>query len=331
VLTKSVYIYLLMTLAGSAATLAPGTRLIASGTVKIQTDLGGKRVPNWSGHALVVRDGPIGGPDALLAYSKTGQVILNTIFSIPGADRTTLRSWSRGADGALALCGSSFTNDGRGAGFIASISRYGDSQQAVRTVPYVPYLITAASDGTLWTVGRQIDPRHGERSGVNLDAGVLRHFDRSGRLLAAYIPRSTFRNPVELTTSHGFLIAFADGVGWLHYMDTTGNGHFTEVSSGGDITNYPIPRLPKLTTVLGVDGMAITDSGDVFVSMRDVGAGAGSWVFRLDRPTREWVPITLPPGAAQGVTTLYGAEGSDLVFHFPGDPASTLRFAHPAL
>jgi hypothetical protein len=279
----------------------------------------GQRIPQWGGNALVVAAGPSTEPNAFLAYDRKGAVVFNVSFSIPGADHTYVYQWARGASGAFGLCGSSYMNDGRGAPFIAWISPDGSSQRVIRTDPYTPTLIAVAPDGTLWTVGYELHRGFENRGGTDPGAGVLRHFDPTGKTLGAFISRSSFPDPVELY--NGVIAAWAGHVGWIHYRETNGEGAYDEVSPGGEVVRYPMPRLPKLTTAAEVDGMAITDTGEVFVAMRDVGAHNGSLVFRLSRSTEQWLPVTLPGTGPSDYVELFGASGTELVFRAGSDPA----------
>jgi hypothetical protein len=275
----------------------------------------GMRIPVWSGGALVVAAGPATEPNAFLAYDRKGAVVFNAAFFIPGAAHTYVRGWARGADGTLALCGSSYASDGAGAPFIALISADTVSQHVIRTEPYSPNLVAVAADGTLWTVGYDLI-QHSEK-GTDKTAGVLRHFDRTGRLLGAFIPRSSFPTPVQLEPTSGYLAASADRVGWLHYQ-YDGDGGYVEIAADGQILEYGLPRLAS-SAVLDVYGMAIAESGDAFVAARDLRAGTRVGIFRLDRATKQWLPIARPSGEGQQIGLLYGASGSDLVFELPGD------------
>jgi hypothetical protein len=286
----------------------------------------GERMPVWGGNSVVVAAGPPLQPNAFLAIDRTGAVVFNSEFSIPGATHTSVRSWARGTGGTVALCGSSYASDGRGAPFIAWFSADGDSEHIIRTDPYTPNLIAVAPDGTVWTVGHELYRRSERRGGVDLNAGVLRHFDRSGKTSGAFLPRSSFKSPLELLGGSGYLAVSADRVGWFHYNgEVNGEGAYVEVTPGGEIASYPIPRLPTLKHRVDVSGLALTDAGDVFVSMTDVAADSAFSIFQLNRATKEWSPVVLA-GVCGSYARLYGASGSELVFRVPEDPAGTFRF-----
>jgi len=300
-------------------------------SLTIPYSLDGKRVPFWTGNSLVVEQSVLGvASPSVLVFDSSGTQVLSATLTIPEAAQTYVDGYARSADGSIAACGASYASDGRGAPFIALISADGNAERVIRMEPYWPVLITVAPDGTLWTVGYEQNANRSEKSGVNLNASVLRHFDRSGKPLGAFLPRSSFRNPVELNRHHGYLLTSADRVGWFHWLND-GQGAYHEVSPAGEITSYPIPRLPSLKTDLMVDGVAMPDFGDVFVSMRDAGLHEGYFVFKLDRQLGQWSQTVLSgPRVAGDFAVLWGSSGSDLVFQLPSDfRTNTLRFFAP--
>lgn len=225
----------------------------------------------------------------------------------------------------VALCGVSYASDGRGAPFIALLSADGNSQHVTRTEPYTANLIAVAPDGTLWTVGRELNPDASEDSGVNLNAGVLRHFDQDGKSLGAFIPRSSIQDPTHLSTSKGQLAAGADRVGWLH-CDHTGQGAYVEISSDGKNASFPLPQLPNLRA-MRVGGLAITDAGDVFAEVNNQDGKTSFSVFVLSRSAGRWLPVKIPASGKWAL--LLGSTGNELAFNVPGDSYSTIHFFAP--
>jgi hypothetical protein len=321
---------------GSAlyALQAQPARLAPSGSgVTFPVALENKRSPVWGGNALVVAEGSVGEPDLFQAYDLQGALVFNARFSIPGALRTFVRSYARGSDGTLALSGSAYGNGGGGAPFIAWITPDGNSQQVVRTEPYTPNLIAVAPDGTFWTVGRELNSNSSEKSGVNLDAGVVRRFSRSGQQIGSWLPRSSFSDPSELAATSGYLAASADRIGWMHYqtyLHPGGVGGYEEILFDGTLTHYPLPQIAQPKRVLSVEGMTINDSGDVFAVIRDSGAPhSGFSIVCLIRSTKQWNPVPLSWPVEGDFAFLYGAHGSDLVLQMPGDSPSQIHFLTP--
>lgn len=154
-----------------------------------------------------------------------------------------------------------YSSDGKLAPFIAiKASRQRDTQ-LIRTFPYWPVLLSVAPDGTIWTTGEEMtSDRKLSGDGVNPNGDVVRHFDRSGKLIGSAIPRQTVSPPFR--DSHGYLVAKSDRIGW--YSPVQGNGIYVELS----------PVRPKgyrvYAGLLGekgqANGFALTDSGEVFVT-----------------------------------------------------------------
>lgn len=95
--------------------------------------------------------------------------------------------------------------------------------------------------------------------GVNPNGDVVRHFDRSGKLIGSAVPRQTASPHSRLF--HGYLAATSDRVGW--YAPTRGQATYVEFSA--TLEKYKecrgIPNDEGQTT-----GFALTDSGKVFVT-----------------------------------------------------------------
>jgi hypothetical protein len=316
-------------LAVPVSVFGQSTKLVPSGPATSISGQMGERVAVWSGNALVVAQGPLTDPVAFAAFDRSGATVFSAALSVPGAASNGVRSWARAADGVVAVCGLSLAKDGRGAPFIAWFSPDGDSEHIIRTEPYLANLIAFAPDGTIWTVGHDLNAHLSEK-GVNPDAGVVRHFDRAGKALDTFVPRSSFQNPVHLSSNSGHLAVAAGRVGWIHYIHLSGfrvEGAYVEISSAGEATTYPLP-FPQAWKAPDVGGFAMTDSGEVFATAFDrAQSGGQSTVFRLDRTSKAWQSVALPAlGATEQLGELYGANGSELVFGVKGPSSATIRF-----
>jgi hypothetical protein len=328
-----ILILAIVTLLAPVAASGQSIKLLPSGSnVTVPATIQGKRLPVWSGGAFLVAEGTLAEPSSFAAYDRMGRVISNIYFSIPEASHTFVHGFTRGEDGIVAVCGASYASDGRGAPFIGWVSSDGMSQHLIRTEPYHAILISVAPDGTFWTIGYELNPdkSKAKESPLNPNAGLLRHFDRTGRTLGSFVPGSTVSNISLVLADHSNLAASAVSVGWLSH-NFRGDGAYVEVTQDGRTETYPLPQLQKQGGGLLVDGIAMTEMGDVFVAMRTAGAQNNSFgVFTLDRATRQWSPIPIASaGIGEGSSVLFGANGSELVFHMPADPPSMLRFFKP--
>ena len=304
-----------------------------SGTMTVPFVFDGKRPPVWSGGALLVADGLLFSPSAFMAFNRDGRPISSAGFSIPEAFKTSIDGFARGADGTVALCGQSYASDGRGAPFIALISADGDPQRVIRTEPYMPAVVAVAPDGTLWTVGHELNFDSHSEKGVNREAGVLRHYDRNGKSLGAFIPRSSIKDISHFTLPFSMLAATADRVGWLHY-DVRGRapGAYIEISRDGNVSSYPLPQPQGAQPYfLDLGGMAITDAGDVFAVVNNFTNKQPSsfTLVVLNRSEGLWLPVRMPVSASSA--RLYGSNGNELAFWLAtgGGGYSTVHFFTP--
>jgi hypothetical protein len=290
-------------------------------------------VPAWGGNALLVAEGSVAEPSSFVAYDRKGAVVFSAGFSVEGAAHANVYSFARGADGTAGICGLAFDREGRRAPFISWISADGSTQKIIRTEPYVPELITVAPDGTLWTVGYELNPDLLESSGVDRHAGVLRHWDRAGKQLAAWIPRSSLSTFLYLNPTNGFLSAGKERVGWLRFLPAQNEGAYVEALPGGTIVEYPLPALPLLSggrSAVAYGGLALTDAEDVYVTAWDIPTRQHASAYRLDRAARQWIPVALPGGGTTKFALLYGASGAELVMRLPDDPNSGFTFLRAA-
>lgn len=227
-------------------------------------DLANLPLPNWSGGALVVLEGDITATPVFRLFDRQGQQMEMVPLFIPGARFIAVRGFSRGATGTIAACGAAFDGEGRGAPFLAIITQ--QQTHVVRTTPYQPSRVAVAADGTVWTVG--IEPRElGTNEAkpttmpVNANAAIIRHFSVSGALIGSFVPHSEITDAIFIADAYNFIRAGQKQVGWYcprerRYIEITPDG------SVSDIRDIILPSGAK-----SVNGMAITDSGDVLLSI----------------------------------------------------------------
>jgi len=158
--------------------------------------------PRWSGGALVLHEGHLTANPVIRTFDRQGRELEPPyVVSIPEARSIHIFSLARGLDGTMALCGVAIDRDGRMSSFFASVSSSRDSIQITRASPFTPYLVAVASDGTLWAVG--IELINGVEPNASRDAGVIRHFDKSGKEIGSFVPRSSIESASMV--EHGYL------------------------------------------------------------------------------------------------------------------------------
>jgi len=223
-------------------------------------------------------------------------------FSFPGGREVTITGIAERPDGGLAITGSAYSDDGKGATFLSIISSDRATKTISRVWPFVPQAVTLAHGGVVWAVGWI---RNGESVAAN---NVLERFDSTGRLLstssvkARGVPWDSWGD----ATDHSSLHALPDRVGWL----TTG-GEYIEFSlDGKEISRLDVPR-PMVVHQEGLAGFVVADAGRVVAALPTDPAPKSDltlWLLNLDR--RGWTQI---PGSLPWNFSLAGFDGKAVV------------------
>jgi hypothetical protein len=162
-------------------------------------------------------------------------------------------------------------------------------------------------DGTIWTAG--LEKVNGNQPGALVDPnyGVIRHFDRTGKLLGSFIPRSTFSS--QQMVMYGMLRSVRGRVGWYTGPIAGPGSQYYEILSDGTIRKYPSIELNKSEYVTG---LALMDDGSTYVTIYD--SRAHAWrCLSTGGPDQQWTSEILPTGVWRA--DLYGGDGQRLVFH----------------
>lgn len=259
-------------------------------------------VTKWRHHGYV-RFGDDDIAPSFYTFDSSGNFLSKTIIRIPDALRIEIHDFDRGEDASIVFCALAFTAEGKRASFIGWVTPDGTQSRLVRTTPYMPFGISLAADGSVWTVGQTpaLD-KDGHSVGIDLRGGVLRHFDSSGNLIQSFFPPAQFLQSSPRLIS-GFLVAAADRLGW--YSPASGKSVYVEMSfDGSDIRTYP--GLSNDSS--RVTALTITTSGDAFLTVNDAAA-----IYHFDRQRAEWVAVPTPQ-AAPSLQVLLGSENNDLIF-----------------
>jgi hypothetical protein len=301
-----------------AILLIPGGAVVRAETLLFDHDakgsgFGNTHVPRWSGEALVNFTSNQTAAPTLLSFDDKGGQLQPIVFTIPGAVMIDLDAIARSPDGTLAVCGKAFDQSGRGSGFISILSPSGNQATIVRLLPYHPTGITFASVSTVWTFG--LEAVDGKETGLDYD--VIRHFDRTGKLLGSFVPRSQLSS---IFVGLNGLLASANGrVGWYTGPVFGPGSRYYEFLSDGSVRNYPAIPLSKSERV---NGLALLSNGRTYVTTVD--DRNRIWRLLSIAPTAEqWTQVSLPDDLKRAF--LYGGEGQRLVFYRPG---STMTFMH---
>lgn len=295
--------------------------LSESETVKLGYTLSGK-LPTWSGGYLISieHDGlPV---QTIHTMDATGLEHTPILFTIPGSNTMRIEDTAVAGDGTFVICGQAYDQKGSGSGFVSWVSPDGKTLKTVRLFPYVAYHMAVDSDGTTWLQGQEVVNLEYTDPVINREHGVIRHFDRDGKEIGMYIPRSKIPG-VKQGLVLGRMAASNGRIGW--YADIA---HvYYELSPDGAAVSYP--GFAASNSKWNVKGLAITANGDAIASAeQNLGQGKRSkHMFRLDRSKRAWVELTLPAGTSITQPHLLGGDGNRLAMFAGASAVTFLRYS----
>lgn len=299
-------------LLNAAETLAPTMIQIKGVTLDPMTDQ--TRGPmKWSHGAFLFEDaGPGGNPRTFHTLDRDGQLLSSARADIPGSAYVSLGGFDRRDDNSIVFIGQAWSQYGQPVPFIGLISADGTTENVIRTAPYHPYMLSIAPDGTFWTLGFEMVDRDVSAPELNPSAGVLRHFDRSGKLLGSSGPQAQF---IKLYTTtrldYGSIAATNDRIGW--YAPRSGSGgQYVEIDSHS-MTLHTYPGLPDLPLTSLLVCFSLTESGNAFLAVYD-NKSERSTTYMFDRASLKWLPLQERPVSKSPAPYLIGIDGEQLVF-----------------
>jgi hypothetical protein len=243
---------------------------------------------------------------------REGRLLSSATVEIPGAAQLWYSHFDRGADGSVVFTGGVYSAYGQAAPLIAWLAPDGHTERVLRTAPYFPYMISIAPDGTVWTVGCEMIDHKPDAAGLDPHAGVLRHFDRAGKLLGSFFPQSQYlagHSTVWLTSGH--IVAKNDRIGW-YAPSWGGRGRYVEISLDSMTPHTYRGVLPPLSKEAYVSELALTDDGTASVSVDDPLAPQHWMLYTFDRAAEKWVLTKVETGVSP-VSRLIGSDAGQLV------------------
>jgi hypothetical protein len=214
--------------------------------------------------------------------------------------------------------------DGTVAGFIAETDLTGNVERVIRTNPFFPSFACAASDGTVWALGREP-----EKEDAHEDYFMLRNYSFTQGLIHEHLPRMKFYRAIDtpdgqqtaLRCTGSSVVLYS---AWAKECIRIDQRHPGKNSVDRWWVDAAAVGNQRLT------GFAVTDSGLVYASLgglTDSGQPAPRGLYELTvedaaKKLMHWSPVSgavasVAPGAkpqAGLFGDLYGADGDSLVF-----------------
>lgn len=273
----------------------------------------------WSNDWFIGVDDDLGTP-SFWVFDRSGRSLFNTAIQVPAADKLRIDDFAAAPDGTIWAAVHAISTTRQQSFFLARIDKDEQNTVIIQTASYRPCRVTVAPDGTVWTAGYE----NSQDNADLLDNGrdVVRHFDSNGKLIGSTLPLERTGIVRAMT---GFLGATKDRIGWYSPY-TNKPGTYVEFSPDMTVLNvYPVIAAPENVDYM-VDGFALTPSGKVFARASSaVGKGLPPTLFTLDRSTKRWVPVGMPPGSKY-VPMLQGNDGEMLIFTGPPDRSKVQIF-----
>lgn len=269
----------------------------------------GRHAVSWrKGYLLSFGD----AREPLILYDKNGAWLFETPLTVEKAVRTFVQDAAPTPGGNVVVAASAVSPDGATADMIVEVGKKG-ILRAIRTSPFYPLRICATEEGTTWAYGKELNEERRREPRVHypmlreysLDSGQLRsEIDRASVHPPQGVPVSgRGRDDVQLKCNSEKVALISGPTNELIEYDLSTN----------KLSRWPMTSVPE---GFELNGVALTDSGEVYVSAFRGGYKAQTGMFDVRitaSGTAEWVPLITGP--AQGNQfILLGSDGESLVY-----------------
>lgn len=261
----------------------------------------------------------IGGAGLVTVYDKTGKWLFENPLAFENAAKVFIDDAAATKLGTAVVAATIVNEDGASADMIVKVAK-GGIVGAVRTNPFYSIKVCATDEQTVWAYGTEITPDRFPSHKPHYP--MLREYSFEKGELRTALDRPTVRPPQGVTLKGGW-------GGPLQMMCTKErvvivNGVINELEeydlAASTLSRWPI-RLPE---GFSINGAAITDSGEIYVSVLKQGQNALTGMLRLHLNTSgtvDWTPLTIIRPGERGFFFLFGNDGEELVYsRGPGAP-----------
>jgi len=198
-------------------------------------------------------------------YDKTGKKVVEGRMWPPDAAEVSVSSAGATQAGGIVAVGSGTMTDGSIQGFIAKTDLTGRTVQSVHTGRFSPHQVCEATDGTVWTLGYDLDFLDLR----DADKSVLRHYSFEKGLLGRLVSLDSIsksRDAILQVSAPGksFLRCSKDRVSVLFWP----SAQYIQVDASSEkFTRWQV----AVPSAVGrkATGFAVTEEGKIFVSLTD--------------------------------------------------------------
>jgi len=199
---------------------------------------------------------------AVTMYDRNGKKVLEARIVLQDAARVSLLTAGATHAGGILAAGGAIFNDGSNQRFIAKTDPTGRTVQSVHMGRFTTRHVCEASDGTVWTLGHDMDLRDSPQA----DKNVLRHYSFEQGLLESFVSSDSI---AEIPDAYsGDLIPFESylrcGKDRVSIYLAPAAQYIEVDASTKKITRWSV----DMSSVVGSNsrGFAVTDEGRVFVA-----------------------------------------------------------------
>jgi hypothetical protein len=286
---RRILISMLLGFAPTVYSQTPTSHFIVRGSMELPKAASHDQSRVWNQGAMIVVSDRHSDAPILKVINRSGDEILNTRFTIPGAALINIypRSITRGADGTMALIGSVYSNDSQGATFLAILSPDAQRQTILRLSPFAAHTVTIGSDGAIWVAGHTWE----DGKPADHNQNLIRRYNKSGELLQSLMLWSDINDePHTPAPDDGStLAAFGDRVAWFSGTSRT----YIEFSLDGKILRRV--KTPEFEKNNQVSFAACDDASYLGVTVPATSKRDSSWgIYELARTGEDWKYFAQP-------------------------------------
>jgi hypothetical protein len=289
-------------------------------------------IPDWDRGYVIHHDIEVNRrPDTAMVvmYDATGKRVREGRIWPQGAGSVSIRRTAASRDGAILASGGATMQDGSIQHFIAKTDLAGNTVQTVQTGPFLAEQICEASDGTVWSLGKEVSSDGNRASGTD----VLRQYSFEKGLQHGFLPEDSVSAVVRskrpwFDPFDSFVRCGKDKVSvYLNFTD-----EYAEVNTSSfELTRW---KLDEATVQQGkASGLAVTDDGRVYASFNAhgmTGPHGLTGLYQLKAQPGMRIALLLPVAGTVNVFEvgipmpdgaffhLWGADGNQLVVRLTG-------------